>query len=192
MSSTWHVIVVSAVCQETHGRCCYSGLNSIWPQSRDTYIRHPRHRPVYRSSGTTRTCHRRLWRFWLELPPLLSSFSTVKLFRLPRLTYTSPAAAVPAAAWGFPRRGQWLESIADCNVSQINKLRYKVIKQSAADNITEKLDCKIVLDKNNAVRTLERRYLSDAAALITVLYRQKVAKYNPNLSGSLSNFLFLK
>ncbi len=125
--------------------------------------------------------------FWAHFPPLNYSDSRVSLTPHRRLQYQRrPGAAL------FPRRGQWLESIADCNVSQINKLRYKVIKQSAADNITEKLDCKIFLDKNNAVRTLERRYLSDAAALITVLYRQKAAKYNPNLSGSLSNFLFLK
>lgn len=127
----------TAVYQETHGWCCYPALNShmatvTWC---GTYICHPRHRPVCRSSGTTRTCHRRLCRFWLGLPPLPSSFSTVKLFRLSvshlqRSGSCSTSGGLRASL--SPRRGQWLESIADCNVSQINNLRNKVIKQSAA------------------------------------------------------------
>lgn len=79
----------------------------------DTYICHPGHQPVCRSSGTTRTCHPHLCWFWLELPLLLSSFSTVKLFRLPvshlQLTSTCSTAGGLRASL-FPRRGEWLEN----------------------------------------------------------------------------------
>lgn len=79
----------------------------------NTYICHPEHLLFCRSTGTTRTCHRHLSPSSLELPSPRSSFSTVKLFRHPNVSLTTPG---PCSTTGGLWASLFLQKDNSCKV----------------------------------------------------------------------------